>query len=243
MAKTVWITGASRGIGRACAKAFAQAGYQVAIHYEKNEAAARSLEEELSSLTDVLVLQGDVADDQRVKEMAREIEAQLGTVDVLINNAGISLEGLFTDVTEEQWDRMFDVNVKGCYHCTQVVLPAMIREHKGCILNISSMWGVTGASCEVVYSATKAAIIGLTKALAKEVGPSGITVNCIAPGVIDTDMNRCFDEETMEGLKEETPLMRLGTGEDIARAALFLAGEGGSFITGQVLGVNGGFLI
>jgi 3-oxoacyl-[acyl-carrier protein] reductase len=243
MAKTVWITGASRGIGRACAKAFAQAGYQVAIHYEKNEAAARSLEQELSPLTNVLVLQGDVADGQRVKEMAREIEAQLGFVDVLINNAGISLEGLFTDVTEKQWDRMFDVNVKGCYHCTQAVLPTMIREHKGCILNISSMWGVTGASCEVVYSATKAAIIGLTKALAKEVGPSGITVNCIAPGVIDTDMNRCFDEETMEGLKEETPLMRLGTGEDIARAALFLAGEGGSFITGQVLGVNGGFLI
>lgn len=243
MAKTVWITGASRGIGRACAKAFAQAGYQVAIHYEKNEAAARSLEQELSPLTNVLVLQGDVADGQRVKEMAREIETQLGFVDVLINNAGISLEGLFTDVTEDQWDRMFDVNVKGCYHCTQAVLPAMIREHKGCILNISSMWGVTGASCEVVYSATKAAIIGLTKALAKEVGPSGITVNCIAPGVIDTDMNRCFDEETMEGLKEETPLMRLGTGEDIARAALFLAGEGGSFITGQVLGVNGGFLI
>ena len=195
--------------------------------------------------TDAVVpIKADVSDAAQVKKMFEYIEGSFGAgVDILINNAGIAQQKLFTDLTEEDWDRMFDVDVKGVFHCCQCALPRMIRRQQGKIINISSMWGQVGASCEVHYSAAKAAVIGLTKALAKELGPSQIQVNCIAPGVIDTDMNAAFDEETMQSLKDETPLGRLGTPKDIAKAALFLASEQSEFITGQVLGVSGGMIV
>ena len=175
--------------------------------------------------------------------MFGNITDTFGQPDVLINNAGVSSQQLFTDVTEEEYDRIMDTNLKGPFLCTKEVLPGMIYRKSGCIINISSMWGQVGGSCETIYSASKAGLIGLTKALAKEEGPSGIRVNCIAPGVIDTKMNAMHSEETMQALKEETPLERIGTPQDIANAALFLASDQASFITGQVLGVNGGMII
>ena len=164
-------------------------------------------------------------------------------VDALVNNAAISKTGLFTDVSEAEWNEMFSVNVGGVFHCAQSVLPGMIARRHGAIVNVSSMWGQVGASCEVCYSATKAAVIGLTKALAQEVGPSGVRVNCVAPGVIDTDMNRALDEAALAALSDETPLGRIGTPEEVARTIFFLAGDGAAFITGQVIGVNGGFVV
>jgi len=175
--------------------------------------------------------------------MCQAVEERLGTVDLLVNNAGIAQQKMFCDITPEEWDRMFAVTVTGAFHCCQRVLPGMLRRGGGQIINVASMWGQTGASCEVHYSAAKAALIGMTRALAKELGPSGITVNCIAPGVIDTDMCAGLDASTRAGLAEETPLGRLGTPLDVARAILFLAGEGGDFFTGQVLSPNGGFVI
>ena len=163
--------------------------------------------------------------------------------DLLVNNAGIAQQKLFTDVTEEEWDRIFAVNVKGLYTCCRAVVPHMVRRHAGSIINVSSIWGEVGASCEVPYSASKAAVIGFTKALAKELGPSGIRVNCVSPGVIATEMNAALDPETLDALREETPLGTIGTPEDAARAILWLAGEDSAFVTGQVLGVNGGFVI
>ena len=177
---------------------------------------------------------------RRAVDMARE---QLGHIDVLINNAAIAGFRLFTDITDEEWTRFIGVNLNGAFYVSRAVLPDMIARKSGSIINISSMWGQVGASCEVHYSAAKAGLIGLTKALAKEVGPSGIRVNCIAPGVIDTEMNAALPEEERHALAEETPLMRLGSTSDVAEATFFLAGEGASFITGQVLGVNGGFVI
>lgn len=174
--------------------------------------------------------------------MFKNIRSQLGEVDVLINNAGVSNQKLFTDITDDDWRETLGVSLDGAFYCSREALPHMIRQKSGVIINISSMWGEVGASCEVHYSAAKAGIIGLTKALAKEVAPSGIRVNCIAPGVIMTDMMKSFDEETIEELRLETPLERLGTPDDIAEAAMFLASERASFITGQVLSVNGGFV-
>lgn len=239
MSKNVIITGASRGIGRECAVRFARAGYRVAAVYNKSESEAIRLREEIGCS----IYKCDVADCGAVNRTAELILSELGSADVLINNAGIAQQALFSDITEEMWDRMFNVNVKGVYSFTHALLPSMIHHKHGRIINISSMWGQVGASCEVHYSAAKAAVIGFTKALAKEVGLSGITVNCIAPGVIDTDMNSLLDIETMEFLKEETPMNRIGTPSDIAAAAMFLASEEAGFITGQVLGVNGGFII
>ena len=175
--------------------------------------------------------------------MTKEVLHQFGHIDVLINNAGIAQQKLFTDVTETEWERLFCVNVTGVFHCCQAVMPGMIRRQRGKILNLSSIWGMTGASCEVAYSAAKAAVIGLSKALAKEVGPSGITVNCVAPGVIDTQMNASLDDETRAGLREETPLGVLGKPEDVANLLFFLASEQADFITGQVISPNGGFVI
>ena len=166
-----------------------------------------------------------------------------GQIDLLVNNAGIAQQRLFTEITEAEWDRMFAVNAKGLYACCRAVVPGMIRRHSGNIINVSSMWGQAGASCEVHYSAAKAAVIGFTKALAKELGPSGIRVNCVAPGVIATEMNAALDGETLDALREETPLGTIGTPEEAARAILWLAGDGASFVTGQVIGVNGGFVI
>lgn len=238
------ITGASGGIGSALAKTFAEAGYQTALccfhHPEPAVELAGSLRDDGH---DAEAFWADLSSAEQVEEMFGNITDTFGQPDVLINNAGVSSQQLFTDVTEEEYDRIMDTNLKGPFLCTKEVLPGMIYRKSGCIINISSMWGQVGGSCETIYSASKAGLIGLTKALAKEEGPSGIRVNCIAPGVIDTKMNAMHSEETMQALKEETPLERIGTPQDIANAALFLASDQASFITGQVLGVNGGMII
>lgn len=244
MNQTVLITGASRGIGRAAAAAFARNGYNVAVNYCKSKEKATDLADELNGYgVMAAAYQADVSDKTAVGEMFRKAEQELGRISVLVNNAGIAEQILFSDITEEKWDRMFAVNVKGTYNCTQAALPSMIHEKYGRIINVSSMWGISGASCEVHYSASKAALIGFTKALAKEVGLSGITVNCIAPGVIGTDMNSAISGEILEELKEDTPLNRIGTPEDVAAAILFLASDKASFITGQTLAVDGGFIL
>ena len=245
MGKTALVTGASRGIGRAVAEALAREGWKVAVNYCSSREKAEQLTEYLKSQygAAAFAVQADVSDPAQVERMFSDVERELGGGDLLVNNAGIASQKLFTDISPEEWDRLFAVDVRGVFLCCRAALPHMIHWKKGSIINISSIWGVTGASCEVHYSAAKAAVIGLTKALAKEVGPSGIRVNCIAPGVIDTEMNGHLSPETMEELREETPLECIGTPEDIAQAVLFLASPGAQFITGQVLGVNGGFLI
>ena len=242
--KTALITGASRGIGRACALAFASEGYRIAAVYEKNEDAAKGLRELLRERgTDCEIYCCDVASHKSVVKAAEEVMSRFGHIDVLANNAGISQIKLFTDITEEDWDRMFDVNIKGIFNFCKAIVPEMISRKSGSIINISSMWGISGASCEVHYSASKSAVIGFTKALAKELGPSGIRVNCIAPGVIDTDMNSGLDELVMSELCGEIPLCRIGKAEKIAKAAVFLAGENASYITGQTISVDGGMII
>ena len=241
MGKVALITGASRGIGRQMARDFAAQGYGVAIGYMQHEQEALALQAELGP--SALAVQADVGNANAIAAMVQKVCAHFGKIDVLINNAGIASFGLLTEISEKDWLRLFDVNVHGAYRCIREVLPQMISRGQGAIINISSMWGVTGASCEVCYSAAKAALIGLTKALAKEVGPSGIRVNCIAPGVIETDMNARLSAADLHALAEETPLGRIGKPEDISAAALFLASSKASFITGQVLGANGGLVI
>ena len=240
MNQTVFITGGTRGIGRKIAEVFLDKGYKVAITFEKSEEIANEMKNKYSNL---IAIKCDVANGEEVKNAVKICEEIFGGVDILINNAGISQQKMLCDVSQEEWDRMFDVNVKGMFNTAKEVLAHMVHKKRGKIINISSIWGLVGASCEVPYSASKAAIIGFTKALAKELGPSGICVNCIAPGVIDTDMNNIHDEETMNELKEETPLGRIGKADDVAKLALFLAGEESSFITGQVISPNGGFVI
>lgn len=239
---TVLITGASGGIGSAVAQRFAQAGCRVALHYHHAQIQALALEERLRrSGADVFAVQADVTDERETQAMAQAVRRRLGLIDVLVNNAGIAQQKLFTEIAPAEWDAMFAVHARGAYNCCRALLPDMVREHRGSIVNVSSVWGVTGASCEVHYSAAKAALIGMTKALAKEVGPSGIRVNCVAPGVIDSAMNGRLGDETMRQLEEETPLCRIGEPEEVARAIYFLASEEASFITGQTLGVDGGF--
>ena len=242
--KTVLITGASRGIGAETARLFAQKGWAVAVNYRNSREAAEELVSEIrKNGGTALAIPADVGDPEQVEALFRTAERELGQIEALVNNAGIAQQKLFTDLTDEDWDELFRVDVKGVFLCCRRALPAMIRRHRGVIVNISSMWGQVGASCEVHYSAAKAAVIGLTRALAKEVGPSGIRVNCIAPGVIQTEMNRNLTPETLEALKEETPLELLGDPADVAKAAWFLTSEDSAFITGQVLGVNGGMVI
>lgn len=244
MNKTALITGASRGIGRACAEELCRRGFSVAINYIHSHQPAQTLADSLNAAGGrAAAFCADVADEGAVNEMVQAVREQLGKISLLVNNAGIAGQKLFCDITPKEWRRMFDVTVTGSYHCCRAVLPRMIREKEGRIINISSVWGLVGASCEVHYSAAKAALIGLTRALAKEVGPSGICVNCIAPGVIQTDMCQALPAKALAALAEETPLGRLGTPQDVARAVAFLAGEGGDFITGQVLSPNGGFVI
>ena len=190
-----------------------------------------------------MAVHADVSDAAQVRTMVQRVNEVFGHIDILVNNAGIAQSKLFTELAADDWDAMFDVNVKGVFHCCQSVLPGMISRKKGCIINVSSIWGLVGASCEVHYSAAKAAVIGLTKALAKEMGPSGIRVNAVAPGVIETDMIAGLDRQTREALKEETPLCRIGTAEDVAQTIRFLASEGAGFVTGQVISPNGGFVI
>lgn len=238
------ITGASGGIGQALAGAYAKAGYQVALCCHSHPEEAAHLAEDLrESGHDAEPFWADLADPEQVEEMFGNIHDTFGNPDVLVNNAGVSSQQLLTDVSLEEYDRIMDINVKGAFLCAQEVLPGMIHRKSGSILNISSMWGQVGGSCEVVYSMSKAALIGMTKSLAKETGPSGIRINAIAPGVIDTPMNAMHSAETLRDLAEETPLGRLGVPEDIAKAAVFLTSEDASFITGQVIGVNGGIVI
>ncbi len=242
--KTVLITGASRGIGSAIAKVFSENNYNVIINYLNSEKNALELEEEINEMGySATAIKADVSDSKQVEEMIEKCVLKYGGVDVLVNNAGISEQKLFTDITEEQWDNMLNVHVKGTYNCCQSVLPYMLEKKQGKIINISSIWGITGASCEVHYSTAKAAIIGFTKALAKELGPSGIQVNCVAPGIIDTDMNTFLDTDETQTLIDATPLMRFGKPEEIAYAVLYLASKQANFITGQVLSPNGGFVI
>ena len=235
MVRTALVTGGSQGIGAAVCRRLAAQGCRVVINYRSHKEAAEQLAAELNGLA----VQADVAD----RSQFEALFAAAGNVDVLVNNAGIAQQKLFTDITETDWRQMFAVDVDGVYRCCQLALPYMIHIKSGCIINISSMWGQVGGSCEVHYSAAKAAVIGLTRALAKEVGPSGIRVNCIAPGVIDTAMNAQHGAEVLRALAEDTPLERLGTPEDVAAAAAFLASPDASFLTGQVLGVNGGMII
>lgn len=237
--KTVLITGGSRGIGKAMVELFCLRGYSVAFTYKSSYDAAR----ELSERTGALAIKADSRIESEIFNAVEIARKKLGNIEILINNAAVSSFSLFTDVTTDAWRDMFSVNVDGAFLYTKAVLTDMIKNHSGRIINVSSMWGITGSSCEVCYSTTKAALIGMTKALAKEVGPSGINVNCIAPGMIDTEMNAHLSKEDIKAFADETPLMRIGTPHEVAEAALFLAGYGASFITGQILGVNGGFVI
>lgn len=237
--KTVLVTGGSRGIGRAVVELFSERGYKVAFTYKKSESEAKSLAES----TGAFAIKADSADESAVIFAVKEAERVLGRIDCLVNNAGVSSFSLFTDITLNDWNNMLDVNLTGAFLYTRELLSGMISRKYGRIINISSVWGLVGSSCEVAYSTTKAALIGMTKALAKEVGPSGITVNAIAPGVIDTDMNSVLSPEDMNVLKEETPMGRLGTPREVAAAALYLAGDDAGFMTGEVLNLSGGFVV
>ena len=230
---TVLITGGSRGIGAAAVEAFAARGDRVFFLYEKNHAAAKAVAEK----TGATAICCDVADGSAVKNAF----ADIARIDVLICNAGICHTGLLQDLPESDWDRLFDVNVKGIYNCVRAAMPAFLRQQKGCIITVSSMWGQVGASCEAAYSATKGAVISLTKALAQELGYSGIRANCVAPGVILTDMCSNVDPAILEEMGQQTPVRRNGTPADVAQAMVYLAEA--EFVTGQVLPVNGGYVI
>ena len=230
---TIVITGGSRGIGAAAVRLFAEKGHKVYFLYEKDHAAAQAVAES----TGAGAICCDVADGRAV----REAFAAMGDVDILICNAGICHTGLMSMTDEHSWDRLFDVNVKGIYHCVNAAMPSFLKKQKGCIITVSSMWGQVGASCEVGYSATKGAVIAMTKALAKELGPSGIRVNCVAPGVILTDMCADVEPEILAEMAAETPVQRNGTPEDVAKAMEYLASA--EFVTGEVLSVSGGYII
>lgn len=237
--KTVLITGGSRGIGRAMVELFSKNGYKVAFTYKNSENEAKNLAE----LTGALAICADSAIEADVLNAVDIARDRLGRIDCLINNAGISSFSLFTDITLDEWNRHLAVNLTGAFLYSKAVIPGMVSRKQGRIINITSMWGVVGSSCEVHYSTAKAGLIGMTKALAKELGPSGITVNAIAPGLIDTDMNRGLSDADIAAVAEETPLMRIGYAEEVARAALFLAGEGAGFITGEIMNVSGGYIM
>lgn len=246
MNKNVLITGGSRGIGAAAVLAFAKAGYNVAFTYNAHPDAADAVRRQAEALAPggcFLTIRADAGDSVQVQAAVEQAQRELGSLQVLVCNAGIAQVKLFTDTTDEDWRRMMAVDMDGAFYACRAVLPGMIHQKYGRILLVSSMWGQTGGSCEVAYSAAKAGLIGLGKALAKEEGPSGITVNVIAPGVIDTDMMAGFTDEDRAALAEETPVERLGEPDEIARTMVFLADEASGYITGQVLGVNGGLVI
>jgi len=243
MKKIALVTGSSRGIGRAIAAELARAGYAVCINYLERKDKATELAELLTAEgCTVMTAQADVSDRKAVNEMVAKIKEKWGPVSLLVNNAGVAGQCLFQDITDEMWNRYFGVNLNGAFHTIQAVLPDMLHEHEGNIINVSSIWGLRGASCEVTYSCTKHALIGLTRSLAMELAPSGIRVNCIAPGVIRTDMLDALPDGALEQLAEETPVGRLGLPEEISGAAAFLASEKAAYITGQVLTIDGGFI-
>lgn len=244
MQNVTLISGASGGIGSACALALGMRGDCVAVHYYRNKTAADAVVSKLvNSGKCAKAYQADLTKEAEVIAMNKSIFADLGPVNILVNNAGISEFAMFQDIKEEMWDDMVDTNLKSAYILSRAIVPSMIQKKSGCILNIASMWGQVGASCEVHYSTAKGGLIAMTKALAKELGPSGIRVNCISPGAIRTAMLKNLSENELRIIREETPLGRLGNVEDIANAVLFLTDESASFITGQILGVNGGIVI
>ncbi len=244
MNRSALVTGSSRGIGRASALELARRGWPVCVNYMEHRQAAEELVDLLRGEGHMaMAFRADVSDRAAVNEMVRAAAETLGPVELLVNNAGVAGQCLFQDITDELWERYLGVNLGGARNAIQAVLPHMISEKRGCIVNISSIWGLRGASCEAAYACTKAALIGLTRSLALELAPSGIRVNCVAPGVIDTDMVQVLGRETLRDLAEQTPLGRLGTPEDVAQAVVFFASEGASFVTGQILSADGGFIV
>lgn len=238
--KTVLVTGGSRGIGRAIVSKFAENDYNVILNFNKSFEKANEIAEKYDN---VKIFQADVSNRKEVQAMVDFANENFGHIDILINNAGTGCTGLFQDLSAEEWQNVFNVNMNGVFNCTQLVLPSMISKHCGKIINISSIWGITGASCEVAYSASKAAVIGFTKALAKEVGPTGIQVNSVAPGIIMTDMVSEYSLEEFEEIRRQIPLGEIGSTEDVANLVYFLASDEANYITGQVISPNGGWLI
>lgn len=237
--KNVLISGGSRGIGRACVEYFTAKGYRVAFLYEKNGEAAKKTADEFGAFA----VRCDIADPADVRRAVKAVKKEMQGIDILVNNAAISIIKPFDTFSDEEWQRMIGVNLSGMFYLSREVAPMMISNKWGRIINIGSMWGKVGASCEVPYSTTKAGVRGFTLSLAKELAPSGITVNCIEPGVIATEMNASLDRETLSSLEDETPVGRLGAPSEVASAVGFLASDEASFITGQILGVDGGFAI
>lgn len=238
--KTVLVTGGARGIGRSIVRRLAEKKYNVLVNFNASEVTALELSKEFKNIQ---TFRADVTDREEVHDMIQFAKKKFGQIDVLINNAGVASSGLFQDISFEKWNRILNVNLNGVYHCTQEVLPDMIARHEGKIINISSIWGMVGASNEVAYSTSKAAVIGMTKALAKEVGPSNIKVNCIAPGIIMTDMVSDYSLEEFDAIRAQIPLGKIGSTEDIANLALFLCSDMSNYITGQVISPNGGWVI
>ncbi|MBP1736266.1 MAG: 3-oxoacyl-ACP reductase [Oscillospiraceae bacterium] len=237
--KTALITGGAGGIGSAAARRLAKDGYQVAIHYYRSREKAEALAAELGGIA----VSADIANAEETESMIRQVIDQFGQLHLLVCNAGVSWTGLLDQMPVTAWKRIFSVNTDGVFHACRSVIPHFVHYKSGKIITVSSMWGQVGASCETAYSASKGAVIALTKALAKELGPSGITVNCVAPGVIDTEMNAGLDRASLDALAQETPLGRIGVPDDVAASIAFLASDGGSFLTGQVLAPNGGLII
>ncbi|HHU05828.1 MAG TPA: 3-oxoacyl-ACP reductase FabG [Clostridiales bacterium] len=240
MGKIALITGASGGIGAEIARSLNRDGFTTLLHYNRSKDKITALSEELGGSE---TFRADFEKSEEIEDMFKKIKTRHGGVDLLVNNAGLASYGLFTDINPTEWRRLFAVNVDAIYHCCRLAIPHMVHNKYGKIINVSSIWGICGASCEAAYSSAKSAVIGLTKALAKELGPSNITVNCVAPGAIMTDMLTSLSSEALELLKEETPLGRLGTPSDIAALVAFLASSRADFITGQVISPNGGFVI